>query len=147
MENNVVNNSNTTSATDNTNETEGSVLNIKWIFTTILATWPWFVASMAIAYMIAFLYLRYTTPVYQVGNEILVEDSRSGMTVSEEAQILSELGYGKSSADNINNVLRSFKKNELMKEVVARLRLNIRYYEYGRLRQLNFMIIIRFSCK
>ncbi|MBZ0098434.1 MAG: hypothetical protein K8F30_05090, partial [Taibaiella sp.] len=82
--------------------------------------------------------MRYTTPVYQVGNEILVEDSRSSMTVSDEAQILSELGLGKSSADNINNVMRSFKKAELMKDVAAKLRLNVRYYEYGRFKTTEF---------
>ncbi|MCB0696091.1 MAG: hypothetical protein KDC07_01920, partial [Chitinophagaceae bacterium] len=138
MENGVSNNNNTNPISETTNETDGGLLNLKWIFTTLLATWPWFIASLGIAYLIAFLYLRYTTPVFQMGNEILVEDSRSSMTVSGEAKILTEMGFNRNSGDNINNVMRSFKKNELMKQVVAKLRLNVRYYEYGRFKTTEF---------
>ena len=66
-----------THKTEGVSEGEGRVVNIKWIFTTLLATWPWFVASLTVAYLIAYLNLRYTTPIYQVGNEILVEDAKN----------------------------------------------------------------------
>ena len=75
-----------THKTEGVSEGEGRVVNIKWIFTTLLATWPWFVASLTVAYLIAYLNLRYTTPIYQVGNEILVEDAKNAS--SAESKVL-----------------------------------------------------------
>lgn len=134
MDNNASNNIDTNK--DSFNESEGGVLNLRWVFSTLLVTWPWFLISLLIAYFSANIYLRYQTSVYSVSNEILVEDGRSSS--ASEAKILSELGYGRNVSDNINNVLRSFRKNDLMQEVVERLKLNIRYFEYGQFKKTEF---------
>jgi len=42
----------------------GNVFNVKWLITTVLAIWPWLLASITIALICGNLYLRYTVPWY-----------------------------------------------------------------------------------
>ena len=120
------------------NDNEAGGINLKWLFSTILRTWPWFIACAIVAYLIAQIYLRYTIPVFRVGNEILIDDNKGNGSSSAQTAILKDLGYNTSQGDNINNVMRTFRKRELMKEVVEKLKLGVRYYEFGRFKTTEF---------
>ena len=39
-----------------------------------LIYWPWFVASVIVCVVAAFVYLRYQTPVYNVGASVLIKE-------------------------------------------------------------------------
>jgi hypothetical protein len=52
---------------------------VKEIKETVFAYWPLFVLGLAMAFMGAFLYLRYTIPTYQASAKVLVkDDSKTG---------------------------------------------------------------------
>src|SRR5205085_3107730 len=89
---------------------------------------PWFLGSMLVAYLLCNLYLRYTTPVYRIAGEIIINDTKGG-----NSEILLEgiLNPGKS---DLNNVMRILKSKTSMTRVVEELKLNIRYFEPGKVK-------------
>ena len=54
---------------------EQSFFSLESIFRMLVLNWQWFVLSLIVALGIAFLYLRYTTPVYNTYAKILVKGS------------------------------------------------------------------------
>lgn len=45
--------------------------------------WPWFVASIILCLAGAWLYLRQTTPVYNISASVVIKDDKKGATVEE----------------------------------------------------------------
>jgi len=106
-----------------------TTINIKWLFSTILGVWPWFLISIIVAVSVAQLYLRYTTPIYSITTEIVINDSKK----RDNTNVLENLGLSTGS-NNIENEMRAIKSRSLMQSVVKRLNLNTRYYVTGRLK-------------
>ena len=59
---------------------EQSSLNFETIYTTLILNWKWYLLSVFICLGIAFLYLRYTTPIYNTTAKLLIkdDDNKSG---------------------------------------------------------------------
>ena len=57
-----------------TMEEEQSSFNFQTIYTTFILNWKWFVLSVFICLGIGFLYLRYTTPIYNTKAKLLIKD-------------------------------------------------------------------------
>lgn len=49
-------------------------INFYAIFFKYLAYWPWFVASVIVCLILAFVYLRYQPPVYNVTSAVLIKE-------------------------------------------------------------------------
>ncbi len=94
--------------------------------------WPWFLLSVTVCLASAFIYLRYTTPIYEISASVLVKDDTKGTDLGEAA-ILENLGLsaGKSNVDNEVEVLRS---RNLMEQVVKDLQLHITYFAKGKIK-------------
>ena len=69
------------SMTEGTNEETISIIEILLRFARY---WKWFVLGIAVALVIVFIYLRYTTPVYSVSSSIILKEAR---TISNNARI------------------------------------------------------------
>ena len=74
-------------------EEEGSSFDYRAIIKTIILNWYWFVLSILVCMGGAYLYLRYTTPIYQASAKFLIKESegnsyRKGSPLSN----MSELG-------------------------------------------------------
>ncbi len=93
--------------------------------------WHWFLMSLLICSLCAWLYLRYSTPIYEVSATLLVKDEEKGISGGEE--ILEELGMlgGSKLVENEIEVLRS---RTLMEKVVDKLNLTVSYWHDGRIR-------------
>ena len=52
-------------------------INLYAIFFKYLAYWPWFVASVLVCLILAFAYLRYQAPVYNVTSAVLIKEDDS----------------------------------------------------------------------
>ena len=72
----------------NPNQTEN--INIKAILWPYLIHWKSFVISLIVGLTIAYVYLRYSTPIYQAATTIQVKDDRRGGMASELA-VFSEM--------------------------------------------------------
>ncbi|MGR3812131.1 GumC family protein [Jiulongibacter sp. NS-SX5] len=98
-----------------------------------LRNWYWFVLSVVICSILAFLYLRYSTPIYDVSATLLVKDEEKGLTGGTE--MLEELGMlgGSKLVENEIEVLRS---RTLMEKVVDGLNLTVSYWHEGNIRDV-----------
>src|SRR5690606_11882602 len=94
----------------------------------------WFVLSVLYCVVMACLYLRYTTPVYQTTASIIIKDEKNGGAMSELAAF-EDLGLfngmGTNSLENEMGILRS---KRLMTDVVKNLQLNVQYFVEGNVR-------------
>ncbi len=94
--------------------------------------WKWFVLSIFITITAAFLYLRYSIPVFSTQATIHVQDDQKGGALSESSA-LEGLGiYSGFAINNIDNELEVLKSRRLMAKVVKELGLNLEYYSVGK---------------
>lgn len=83
--------------------------------------WPWFVASTLICAGLAFAYLRYQVPVYEVSSSILIKEDNK-KSANNALQTMQDFGM-LSMTSNFNNELELLKSRTLIKKVVSRLNL------------------------
>lgn len=102
------------------------------LWTTIILNWQWFVLSLLICVLSAWLYLRYTAPVYQLSARILVKDDNSGR--SSAAQVQSEMeDFGfLSNSKGIDNEVEVLRSRVLVRNVVKDLKLYTEYRSIGK---------------
>lgn len=102
--------------------------------TLYLRHWPWFVAGVLVCVIAAFLYLRYTTPIYNNTATIIIKDEDSkGQMNGLEA--FSDLGmFNGLGTNSIENEIGILKSRRLMSNVAKNLHLNVRYFEDGTVR-------------
>lgn len=98
---------------------------------TFLMYWKWFVASVLICIAIAFVYLRYTTPVYKITTKIMIKDTKKGGYTSEMVA-LEDLGF-LSSTGGIDNEIEVLQSKSLIKDAVIDMKLYTTYIEKGRI--------------
>ena len=119
---------------------EESSFNLYEIIFKYLVYWPWFVASVIICLVLAFVYIRYQAPVYNVTASVLIkeQDARSrAMSANGGAlEALQSMG-GFSMTNNFDNEVEILKSRTLIKKVVTHLGLYIstgeeRFFGYAR---------------
>lgn len=93
-----------------------------------LAYWPWFVVSVIVCVVLAFVYMRYQAPIYNVTASVLIkeEDSRNRSmgAASGALEALQSMG-GFSMSNNFDNEVEIMKSRTLIKKVVTHLGLYI----------------------
>lgn len=113
-------------------ENQESDFNIREQVEKYLVHWKWFALSGIITLCIAFLYLRYATPLYRATATILVKDDKKGGLASE-LSVLSDLGVGNSKS-NVDNEVEILKSRTLTHKTVNELHLNVNYISHGRVK-------------
>lgn len=97
--------------------------------------WPWFVACVLLCLAGAWLYLRYTAPVYNVSASVIIKDndksSKSGTGMAD----LEDLGFY-SSISNFDNEVEILHSRTLIRKVVEELDLYISYAAKGRVQDV-----------
>lgn len=88
--------------------------------------WPWFIASVIICMACAWLYLKTTTPVYNISASIIIKDDKKGGSAGNDLTAFEDLGIV-SSSKNIDNEIEILRSKSLIKNVVSELGLYIRY--------------------
>lgn len=102
-------------------------INLREVLAKYLYHWPVFLIGIILALLIAFLYLRFTPPVYNVKASLLIKDTRQDNTGG-----LKELNM---FSDNrvVENEMEILRSKTLMQKVVQELGLNISYSLRGRI--------------
>ncbi len=88
--------------------------------------WPWFVASVIICMACAWIYLKQSTPAYNINASIIIKDEKKGGMLGSEFSGLEDLGLLNSSK-NIDNEIEILQSKSLIKDVVNELGLYIDY--------------------
>jgi tyrosine-protein kinase Etk/Wzc len=100
---------------------------IQQVVSKYLPYWPMFMATIIIAAGLGYIYLRYTTPVYEATATILIKDEKKGNEDSREMQQLDVL----SSKKIVENEIEILQSRTLMVSVVKALSLYAPVYEKG----------------
>jgi len=98
----------------------------------VLSYWPWFLICTLVSMMVAYLYLRYTTPQYRVTAAILVQDEKQASMSGGE--VLESLGFKQQS--NVDNEMEIMKSPTLLSQVVRDLQLNVQVFTTGKFKNL-----------
>ncbi len=109
-----------------------SSFDFKRLMGAILSNWYWFVLSISVALTLGYLYLRYTTPKYEINSSLLIDEGNN-----PAQNVLSNLDNNKSAESSVNlyNEMFILRSQDLVGEVVDSLHLNIRYWAVGRIRK------------
>ena len=112
---------------------ENSKFHLKEFVYKYFAYWKWFILSLGICLVLAFIYLKVQTPIFSVQSSILIKDQQKGL--GEEDDMMKELNIF-SSNKVVDNEIEVIKSYTLMAEVVDSLKLNIGYYRQGFFRKV-----------
>jgi len=107
---------------------EEESIDLKKTFYRYIYHWPLFIVTIAFSLTAAFLFLRYSKPVYEIQSTLLIKGEKNGMS---ETDILSQLDVfgGSMVVENEQEILKS---KSLMIDVVKTLNLNVRITTKGR---------------
>lgn len=117
--------------TDDSQNKKEEKINIYALIFKYLIYWPWFVASIILFLALGYLYIRKSTPVYQVNASVLIKEDNSRGGFSNAKNPLGSLsGMGLISvSNNFDNEIEILNSRTLMKKVVINQNLYINYYE------------------
>ena len=109
-------------------------INIREELEKYLIHWKWFVIGVVLALIVAFVFLRYSTPEYTASTTILIKDDKQ-TGISAELAAFEDLGIiGGGSANNTDNEIEILKSRKIIGNVVDSLGLTISYSKVGRIR-------------
>jgi tyrosine-protein kinase Etk/Wzc len=111
---------------------EKSSVNIREILSNYVYHWPVFFLGVFVCIITAFIYLRYTQPIYSINSTLLIKDDKKG-TMSSGGDLLNELNL-LGSSKVVDNEIEILKSKTLMRKVVDRLNLSVSFKAEGRLK-------------
>lgn len=118
---------------NNINPDQTENINIKAILWPYLIHWKSFVISLIVGLTIAYVYLRYYTPIYQAATTIQVKDDRRGGMASELA-VFSEMTKMSGVKNNVENEIEVLRSRSLMEKTISDLGLTVSFYSNGKIK-------------
>ena len=114
---------------NNKRELDKETINYQELLFKCIIHWPWFVFSVLVCLIAAWIYLHFQTPVYQVSASIMIKDDKKGG--GGNSADLESLGLGGmiTSTQSIDNEIEVLRSKTILKEVVNNLELYIQYYD------------------
>jgi len=107
-------------------------LDAKKLLHVFLEYWLWFIACILVCLLTAFLYLRYTTPKYNINSKILIKDDK-GSNPSDPQNLLSQMDIF-NTENNVNNEKQVLQTHYMIEKVVNELQLNVSYFVVGNIK-------------
>ncbi|NNK73120.1 MAG: polysaccharide biosynthesis tyrosine autokinase, partial [Flavobacteriaceae bacterium] len=99
-----------------------------------LAKWPLIVVSVFIALIIAFVYLRYAEYEYRATASIKIREDRESNKLPEISN-LQNYGLFSNSFSKVEDEVKIIKSRRILEQVVKDLKLNIKFYVQGRIKE------------
>jgi len=112
---------------------EVSNLTVRDLFYKYARFFPYFILSVALALLVAFIYLRYASQVYSAGGSMLIKSEGKGRSSDKVEDII----LGGSRSENIQSEIEVLKSRPLMARVVRKLNLPFSYIAQGRIKDQN----------
>ncbi|CAN5543641.1 tyrosine-protein kinase [soil metagenome] len=109
----------------------------KKILSRFLQHWKIYILSVIIFVFLGLMYIRYSTPLYQVNAQVLVQDGQSsGSSSFLNSSMISDFGGMFDVQNNVYNELAILQTKDLLEKVVKEMNLNISYYNKGDIRDV-----------
>ena len=112
---------------------EKSAIDFQLIYTNLILNWKWFLLSIIVCLGLGYLYLRYTTPIYQATTKVLIKDDdqnkpRGGM--NSMIQSAANLGI-MSNSNGIDNEIEILSAHDLAQQTVYDMKIYVSYFHKG----------------
>ena len=104
------------------------------LFAVLVLNWQWFVLSLIIFVCGAFIYLRYTEPVYKVSARMLIKDEQRSNNPTQMLANVEDLGFLTNST-GIDNEIEVLQSRLLLRDVVKDLKIYTEYRTVGRVKK------------
>ena len=104
-------------------------------FEKYLSYWPYFLFSLFLSIIFAFLFLRYAEPKYNATATILVKDERKGGDATAMTTF-ADLGLLSGVKSNVDNEIEIIKSRSILNDAVKKLNFNVSYYTQGRVKSV-----------
>lgn len=108
----------------------GKGFDFKLYASKVKSNWYWFLLSFLICLVIAFVYVRYATPIYNTTASVLIKEDESSS--SGESGLLKAIGGDLAPVNSTETEAEIFKTRLLMEDVVKSLKANIVYFANGK---------------
>jgi tyrosine-protein kinase Etk/Wzc len=89
--------------------------------------WPAFLLSIVLGISVSYIYLRYTTPIYEANATLIIKDERKGNEESKLVESLDQI----SSKKIVENEIEILQSRKVMLDVIKSLGLYAQIYEQG----------------
>src|SRR5690554_2723800 len=116
------------------NTSNEETISIMEILLRFVRYWKWFVVGIAIALVIVFLYLRYTTPVYNVSSSIILKEARNQRFEPGLGGLDMMSLSGMGAVTNLENEIFVLQSRSMIRNVINRLNLHTSYIVEGRIK-------------
>jgi uncharacterized protein involved in exopolysaccharide biosynthesis len=121
---------------NNEKDLKPEIIPIKEIlFKDYLPYWPYFILSAMLAMFMAFVYLRYQVPQYQVNATMMIKAEKEGINTMVEKLVGGQGGGGQSS-NNINDKLYVLQSNKIKMLAAKLAKLQVRIESHGKVSSL-----------
>ncbi len=104
-------------------------VNIRKAISQYIYKWPWFIASILVFVISAYIYLRYSVPQYQSKTTLKFDKKEADLTSA--LADLNTLGMGLGNADELKSEAAVVNSRPILMQVVKNLNLNVEYYNAG----------------
>jgi len=94
--------------------------------------WPWFVLSIFLFLIGAYIYIRYSVPKYQ--SQTTLKFDKKQNDISSALADLDNLGIGLGNADELKSEIAVITSRPILGRVVENLNLNVQYYNEGEIK-------------
>lgn len=96
-----------------------------------LKYWPWFLVSVFVAVVLAFIYLKLSKPVYLTNATIIIKDEDTKSPATSGLSSFTDLGILEGlKTSSIENEIGLLKSKRMMTKTIKSLDLNIQYLNY-----------------
>ena len=110
---------------------EESSFNFRELYTMLILNWQWFLLSIAACVLVAMLYLRYASPVFQVSSKMLIKDDGNRRRGAQDMLAnMQDFGFISNSA-GIENEVEILQSRILAQDAVKSLKLYATYMLEG----------------
>jgi capsular exopolysaccharide synthesis family protein len=116
----------------NSSKSELGNLSLKDLFYKYIRFLPLFILSVALALLVAFMYLRYAGQIYSAGGSMLIKSESNNNRPDKVEDILTS-----NRTQNIQSEIEILKSRPLMARVVNKLNLQFNYIAKGRIKDQN----------
>ena len=90
--------------------------------------WKWFVASASVCLLLAFVYTKFSTPIYEVSTKIFIKDDRSAGSLNSTISSFTGLNL-MSGNDMVEDKIEVIKSRTVSEQMVRDLKLYITYID------------------
>lgn len=118
--------------TINQNRSELRNMSFRDLFYKYVRFLPLFVLSVALTLFGAYIYLRYSIPIYRVGGSMVIKSEQGGGRSDKFEDV-----FINDKAQNIQNEMEILKSKPLMQRVIDSLHLQFTYYAKGKIKTVN----------